>query len=266
MKKLPFCKYHGTGNDFIMIDNRSKNFVLGSPDQLAILCDRRFGIGADGLILLEESDTKDFKMIYFNADGKEGSMCGNGGRCTTAFAHAIGLIEKSTTFEAVDGDHEARILEKTDQGSIVSLKMNDVLIIERESNNYILDTGSPHYITFVKNAAETDVFGEGKKIRYNSRFKEKGINVNFIEPGNGTLKIRTYERGVEDETWSCGTGSVAAALALELEGKTISGKPVEVITKGGKLWVDFTRNDDVFSDIWLTGPAVKVFEGFIETK
>ncbi len=266
MKQQPFYKYHGTGNDFIMIDNRSKRFALDSQDEIALLCDRRFGIGADGLILLEKSVLKDFKMIYFNADGKEGSMCGNGGRCTTAFADALGLIGNSTTFEAVDGDHEARIIEKTHHGIVVSLKMNDVLLIEKESNNYILDTGSPHYISFVKNVAETDVIGEGEKIRYNSRFKEKGINVNFIEPGNGSLKIRTYERGVEDETWSCGTGSVAAALALDLNGNTIPGQPVEVSTKGGKLWVDFTRNGNGFSDIWLTGPAVKVFEGFIETK
>lgn len=249
-----------------MIDNRDKKFVLNSPSEIAFLCDRRFGIGADGIILLETSENKDFKMVYFNSDGKEGSMCGNGGRCITAFADSLGLIGQNTTFEATDGVHDAQILEKTGQGWLVSLKMKDVLSIEKESDNYILDTGSPHFITFVKNAEETNTCQEGKKIRYNDRFKETGINVNFIEPGNGTLKIRTYERGVEDETWSCGTGSVAAAIALELIGKAVPGKPVEVNTKGGKLWVDFKHSGEVFSDIWLTGPAVKVFEGFIETK
>lgn len=247
-----------------MIDNRSQKHVFNNVKWVESLCDRRFGIGADGLILIEESGLMDFRMVYFNADGKEGSMCGNGGRCATAFAAKLGIIDKSTTFEAIDGIHDAVISGEDENSMVVSLKMNDVSRLEKEGRNYILDTGSPHFITFTENLENLDVFQEGKAIRYSDRFREKGINVNFVEYEAGTAKIRTYERGVEDETWSCGTGSVAAAIALELEGKTIPGKQIEVKTKGGSLFIKFNRSGDGFSDIWLTGPAVKVFEGMIE--
>ncbi|HMT30112.1 MAG TPA: diaminopimelate epimerase [Bacteroidia bacterium] len=265
MKNLHFIKYHGTGNDFIMVDNREQKIVFQSPEQIEKLCDRRFGIGGDGLILLENSESLDFKMIYYNADGREGSMCGNGGRCTVAFASELGIIKNTCRFEAVDGIHEAVITDKNEGTCMVSLKMNDVFKIEKNGADYILDTGSPHYVSFKENISKMDVFKEGQAIRYNHRFKEHGINVNFIEEDRGKLNIRTYERGVEEETWSCGTGSVAAALVMELEGKAVPNKPIEISTRGGSLFVRFQHQGEGFSDIWLTGPAVNVFNGTIET-
>ncbi len=264
MKKIHFSKYHGAGNDFIIIDNRSQKIVFTSPDQVAALCHRRFGIGADGLILLEESGLMNFRMKYYNADGNEGSMCGNGGRCITAFAAHLDIIKNNASFEAIDGVHEAVILKKDNLHTFVSLKMNDVYRIEKNHSNYILNTGSPHYITFVDEVEKVNVFVEGKAIRNSEQFKEMGINVNFVQAEMGRLTLRTYERGVEDETMSCGTGSVAAALALALENKIITGQDVEVTTRGGKLFIEFEKDDNGFSNIWLKGPAEKVFEGTFE--
>lgn len=263
VRKIKFHKYHGNGNDFILIDNRDQKITFDSDREVAFLCDRRFGIGGDGLILLEPSGMFDFRMVYYNADGKEGSMCGNGGRSIVAFAANLGLISGKTTFEAVDGIHEATFHKTTDNNYYVALMMNDVARIEKNHSDYILNTGSPHYVIFVEDARLTNVVEEGKKIRYNSIFTDKGINVNFISKNEGLFHMRTYERGVEDETFSCGTGSVAVALCLELEGLAPSGNEVKLNTKGGELTVRYERSGKGFSDIHLCGPATYVFEGLI---
>lgn len=264
LEKIKFFKYHGTGNDFIIIDNREQKIIFSNEKAVSSLCDRRFGIGADGLILLENSPTSDFRMIYYNSDGKEGSMCGNGGRCIVAFAAKLGIIKHTTTFDATDGLHEAMILEITSEKSEVSLKMQDVANVEMNNHHYILNTGSPHYVVFADNIEKTDVVKEGRIIRNSERFKSDGINVNFVSGKSGHLQIKTYERGVEDETWSCGTGSVAAALAFELEGLALRGIPVEISTRGGSLKVSYKRHENIFTDIQLIGPTILVYEGFID--
>ena len=264
MKRIKFYKYHGTGNDFIMIDNRDSQAVNMTADFIQAQCHRRFGIGADGLILLEKSPNTDFRMNYFNADGAEASMCGNGGRCIAAFAQFLGIASHDCTFEAVDGIHQAKILSGDNQTVRVSLKMGDVSGIEHTNKDYILDTGSPHFVSFYDNIETLDVVQEGKKIRYNNRFNEKGINVNFVSRKNDGFNIRTYERGVENETFSCGTGTVAAAIAVELEGLANGDHHVEFQTLGGKLEVSFERQSNNFANIWLTGDTVRVFEGIME--
>ncbi|MBS1637027.1 MAG: diaminopimelate epimerase [Bacteroidetes bacterium] len=256
---LQFYKYQGTGNDFVLIDNRDMKLSL-SVEQIRLLCDRRFGIGADGLMLLELEPGVDFKMVYFNSDGNESSMCGNGGRCITALAARLGLIGKEAKFLAVDGLHEAKI-----ENDIVSLKMNDVRTIETGSDFYFLDTGSPHYVKFVEGVAHTDVFSEGSKIRNNERFKETGTNVNFIEKLDDVLFVRTYERGVEDETLSCGTGVTASALVAAARGLATGKNNCRVKTPGGELNVKFDKVlENTFYNIWLEGPATFVFKGEIE--
>lgn len=253
---LHFFKYQGTGNDFIMVDNRTELFNPEDTEIVKQLCDRRFGIGADGFILLENHPQYDFQMVYFNSDGNQSTMCGNGGRCIVQFAHDLGVINKETTFLAIDGEHDAYIKD-----GLVHLKMIDVPGFEITGDDYFMNTGSPHYVRFVKGINEFEVFNEGRKIRYNDRFKEKGTNVNFVEKVNDTLWVRTYERGVEDETYSCGTGVTAAAIAASVSG---GESPVKIMTKGGPLSVAFKRNQNSYSDIYLIGPAKKVFTGTIE--
>lgn len=264
MSKIKFYKYHGTGNDFLMIDNRTNQIFFDTPEVLSRLCDRRFGIGADGLILLENSKSSDFLMKYYNADGKEGSMCGNGGRCIAEFANFLGIINAETTFEAIDGIHIAVIKNSKEGIRLISLKMNDVSKIEKTNNAYILDTGSPHYVIFCNNTSEIDIVQEGKKIRYSPDYTNTGINVNFVAATGASFSIRTYERGVEDETYSCGTGTVAAALALDAAGRTQNNGLVKFISKGGLLEVSYVKTSDHYTDIWLTGPATQVFEGIID--
>lgn len=257
---ITFYKYQGTGNDFIMVDNREKKFV---PELSVInkLCDRRFGIGADGLILLENAKGYDFSMVYFNSDGNESTMCGNGGRCIVAFAAFLGIIKLQTKFIAIDGEHEAKILEN----GIVSLKMKDVTRIEKSGNDYVLDTGSPHFVRLVDKVSEVDVFREGRKIRQSEGFLAKGINVNFIELNNGILKVRTYERGVENETLSCGTGVTASALVAAFTGLTNGREECKVAVQGGELKVKYKKhNGNSFIDVWLEGAAEFVFKGEIE--
>lgn len=256
---LKFYKYQGAGNDFILIDNRKSVFekdvaVIGR------LCDRRFGIGADGLILLEnpKKTGDDFTMTYFNADGQESSMCGNGGRCIARFAQFLGIIKNQAVFSAIDGKHQAKI-----EADTVHLKMGNVETIEKDGEAFRIDSGSPHYITFVKNVDAVNVKEEGKKIRNSSTYKQEGINVNFVEIGKPISKIRTYERGVEDETLACGTGVTASALAIALVEKSTKNT-ICLQTRGGKLCVSFQKDKNRFSDIWLTGPAEKVFEGEIQ--
>ena len=261
--ELHFFKYQGTGNDFILADNRTKEYSSLTTEQIHRLCLRRFGIGADGLMLLNEKDGFDFEMKYYNADGKEGSMCGNGGRCIVKFAYHLGIHKEKYRFLASDGAHEAEI----DTNGIVSLKMNDVKNIRKFHNDFILDTGSPHYIKLSSNVMEMDVFKKGYEIRHSKEFEEEGINVNFVEQLEAVDKIivRTFERGVEDETFSCGTGVTAAALVCYHNENGFN--EVEAKTLGGKLSVEFDRLDDSrYENIWLCGPAEKVYEGTVQVK
>ncbi len=258
--KIQFYKYHGTGNDFVIIDNRKMIIDRSKKDVIAKLCDRKFGIGADGLILLQDVVDYDFEMVYFNADGNESSMCGNGGRCIVDFANKLGIINDKAAFLAIDGPHEAGI----NDGSI-SLSMSDVNQIEINPDYCFMDTGSPHYLVFVNDVDNIDVVEEGKKIRYNDRFREEGVNVNFLEMRNDMLYIRTYERGVEDETLSCGTGMVAAALYASLKAVLGNDDFCNVITPGGEVKVKFTKlQDNSFTNIRLEGPASFVFKGEID--
>lgn len=257
--EIKFTKYHGTGNDFILIDNRGKEYSKLNRNKVAQLCHRRFGIGADGLMLLENLENYDFKMVYFNSDGNLSSMCGNGGRCITAFAKDCGIISNIAKFMAIDGEHIAFINEDNH----VDLKMIDVRNIDLFENDYILNTGSPHYVAFIKDLANQKVPLLGRKIRYSNKFKKDGINVNFIEAINNTLHVRTYERGVEDETYSCGTGVVASALVASNVHFNHKNE-INIATKGGNLSVAFEKIDAKnFINIWLKGPAVKVFEGSV---
>ncbi len=258
---IEFVKYHGAGNDFIMIDNRNKIFEINHKI-IKRLSDRHWGIGADGLIILEKDNNLDFYMRYFNADGYEGSMCGNGGRCVIFFAHNLNIINKKARFNAIDGEHSGEIISFSGNKAIVNLEMNDVTETSEFNGNLIIDTGSPHYLIFCNSITEKDVFTEGKKIRKSEPFKKDGINVNFIEKTPHHIKIRTYERGVENETLACGTGIVAAAIANYL----ISGTQKEVHmveTLGGMLKVNFKYNKGLFTDIYLEGPAEFVFTGKI---
>ncbi len=250
-----FYKYQGTGNDFVMIDNRKKQFDKGNAELIAKICHRRFGVGADGLILLENDDNTDFRMVYYNADGNEGSMCGNGGRCIVAFAHFLNIIKEKTVFIAVDGLHEATIVD-----DIVSLKMTDVGEIKEKSNALFMNTGSPHHVQMVKGLPSFDVVKEGARMRYGI-YGEKGSNINFVEPNDkGGFDIRTYERGVEDETLSCGTGVTAVALGMYHLGNT-KEKTIPVNALGGNLEVTFKENNGVYGDIYLQGEAKQVFKG-----
>ena len=256
---IEFYKYQGTGNDFVLLDNRSGKYSSLSNEQIAFLCHRRYGIGADGLMLLQQREGYDFEMIYFNADGAVGSMCGNGGRCIVLFAHHLGVVREKAFFIASDGPHESKI----SANEHIELKMIDVSGIHTEEDVTILDTGSPHYVKVVTDLPSFDVDAEGKKVRYNDLFKEKGINVNFIEPLNKGIAIRTYERGVEAETYSCGTGATAAAISVA---KDVAGEQeVHVNTEGGILNIKFEKKEGHrFENIWLCGPAKQVFKGIIE--
>ncbi|MFH6604222.1 diaminopimelate epimerase [Maribacter algicola] len=256
--KLTFFKYQGTGNDFIMIDDRSCLFPKNDTNLVSFLCDRKFGIGADGLILLQNDEMSDFSMVYFNADGKEGSLCGNGGRCAVAFAKYLGIIDTQTTFKAVDGLHQALIEETT-----VSLQMQDVEEIKAKPNYFFLDTGSPHHVQMVESLEGLKVFEEGKKLRY-GLYGKKGSNINFVSQKNeGTFSIRTYERGVENETLSCGTGVTAVALAMH-RAKNTTMNSIRVNTLGGELKVTFEIDGRAYRNINLIGPAQQVFKGEIE--
>ncbi|WP_028297474.1 diaminopimelate epimerase [Olivibacter sitiensis] len=257
---IKFYKYQGAGNDFIVIDNRDLQFERTNHERIAQWCDRRFGVGSDGLMLLENAEGYDFKMVYYNADGREGSMCGNGGRCIVAFAHDMGIIEDNTRFIAVDGEHEASLSK---DGTWVRLKMIDVNSVAREGDDYVLNTGSPHYVRLVDDLDTYDVVKEGRKVRYNDVYKAEGINVNFVEPQGTGYAVRTYERGVEDETLACGTGVTAVAIAMAVDRGETGSLMVPVKARGGNLKVSFERSGTVFHDIFLEGPAQFVFAGEI---
>lgn len=251
-----FHKYQGTGNDFVIIDNRSQFFSKTDTHLIEKLCDRKFGVGGDGLILLEEHPSVDFRMIYFNADGHESSMCGNGGRCMVAFAKALGIIQMETTFEAIDGMHEAQI-----EDGIVHLKMQDVQDIKTTSNYAFLDTGSPHHVTLRSDLKDLDVKVEGAAIRFSNLYGEAGCNINFVHQlDSSTFAVRTYERGVEDETLSCGTGVTAVALAMHKQEKTMATE-IALHVEGGQLQVRFRSAEMGYEDIYLVGPAQWVFKG-----
>ncbi len=255
---LDFFKYQGTGNDFVILDNRLGQFPKENQKLIAHLCHRNFGIGADGLILLENDDHSDFRMVYFNADGNESTMCGNGGRCIVAFAQHLGIFDQQTTFNAIDGLHHATMTD-----GIVSLQMIDVAQVEIHTDNWFVNTGSPHDVRLVKDLHLYDVYTEGKQIR-NSVYGKEGSNVNFVEQLNDdTFKVRTYERGVENETLACGTGVTAVALAM-YTGNYTQSQTVKLPVQGGQLEVSFKATPNGFTDIFLTGPAQQVFQGTIK--
>jgi len=259
---ITFYKYEGTGNDFVFIDNRSNTFPKDNPRLIEKLCDRRFGIGADGLILLENDAATDFRMVYYNSDGNQSSMCGNGGRCIVAFAKSLNLIAVETTFVATDGLHYASILENGD----VSLQMKDVDEVKIEKDFVFLDTGSPHHVQLVDALEHFDVKNEGAKIRYSDLYGKAGSNVNFVcQLADAHFRLRTYERGVEDETLSCGTGATATAIAMNAIGKTNSHK-IKLDVEGGTLEVSFDKVTEghKYINVILKGPATFVFEGTID--
>lgn len=253
---IQFYKYQGTGNDFVIMDNRDGRYDVLSEAQVHHLCHRRFGIGADGLMLLNRENGYDFGMKYYNADGREGSLCGNGGRCLVAFARKMGLSQDHLRFLAVDGPHEATL----GQNDWVNLKMQDVEWVEKGPLYFYLNTGSPHFIKYVDDVQSVDVYAEGRQIRYNDRFAADGTNVNFVQETGDGIFVRTYERGVEDETYSCGTGVTAAALTFA--GEELREYSIPVQTLGGRLEIRFSKSGErSYHDIWLCGPATLVFQG-----
>ena len=259
--KINFFKYQGAGNDFILIDHTMSPLKNVDNDLIEQLCDRRFGIGADGLMFLTGHEYYDFEMHYFNADGKLGSMCGNGGRCIVAFAKHLGIIGNETNFLAVDGPHYARI---SASGDWVDLQMIDVDSITRDKEAYVLNTGSPHYVAQQKDLDSFDVFTSGKTIRYDATYTEKGINVNFVEDKGDHLFVRTYERGVEDETYACGTGVTAVAMAMAKHKNLTGHINTDIKVLGGDIKIEFDYDGEKFTNVFLCGPAKLVFEGSVE--
>lgn len=253
---LTFSKYHGTGNDFIMVD-AMKASVQVSPDQIITLCKRRFGIGSDGIIFLRPDHATDYHMDFYNPDGSQ-SFCGNGSRCAFAFARDLGYVSDHASFKAIDGEHQVRM-----EGANIAVGMKDVTSVESVGDDLFMDTGSPHYLVWTNDLDDLDLVKEARYIRYNQRFRDSGVNVNFVKKENGGIRMRTYERGVEFETFSCGTGVTASSLGFALVEDLYSGE-VDVEAPGGKLAVSFERTEEAFVNVWLKGPAVKVFEGSIE--
>jgi len=255
---IKFHKYQGAGNDFILIDNRTNVFDETNTILVKNLCDRRFGIGADGLMLLQYNKNFDFEMKYYNADGNEGSMCGNGGRCIVAFARDLGIIDNKADFLAVDGPHEAKI-----QNNQVDLGMIDVQDITKDDQAFVLNTGSPHYIKLVEQLDKMDVFNAGREIRNNDTYHIDGINVNFVQEEENGYFVRTYERGVEDETLACGTGATAAAIAMAIHTNQYGAIQIPIRVLGGQLYISFYREGYTFTKVRLIGPADFVFQGEI---
>ena len=273
--KLKFYKYQGAGNDFLIADNRD-GFINLSTEQIASICDRRYGLGADGLMLLENCEGYDFRMVYYNSDGSGGMMCGNGGRCIVAFAADQGI--RSFRFIAADGPHYAEVVSDDVVQKTVRLQMKDVDIcchhdslagVNVPSDGYFLDTGTRHFVRFVESLEEYDIVSEGREIRYKAaELQPVGANVNFVEPSDGFIKVRTYEKGVEDETFACGTGIVASCIAAYKSGIYPSGSigseiRYDVAAKRDRLSVSFKpsgRSEGVVEDVYLTGPARYVAE------
>ena len=258
MEGHTFYKYQGAGNDFVVFDNRNGLFERDNVDLVRRLCDRRFGIGGDGVMLLQDVVGYDFEMVYYNADGHEGSMCGNGGRCIVAFAQDLGLIDHEADFLAADGPHYASIDGAADW---ISLQMIDVNEVKRDGDAYVLDTGSPHYVKLVDGLDAFPVVEEGRKVRYNNTYRNKGININFVEADTAGYFVRTYERGVEDETLACGTGATAVALAMAWHEGREGELETPIRVAGGNLNIRFSRKGNTFTQVFLEGPAKFVFEG-----
>lgn len=255
--EIEFYKYQGTGNDFIMVDCRVLPEMKLSNYQIQQICNRRFGIGADGLIQIFEHPEYDFEMRYFNSDGSR-SFCGNGARCAVKFAHSLGIFDSKTTFKAIDGYHEAELTD-----DLVALKMSDVQQWTENEDHYIFDTGSPHYVKFVDDLSEFDIIKFGKEIRFSEKFQKDGINVNLVQNCSDlSLSMLTYERGVEDETLSCGTGATAVGLAYILKNKQNGTHEIDIKVKGGQLKIQATRKS-TFSNIYLIGPVIAVFYGTV---
>lgn len=258
MQELPFIKYHGTGNDFILIEDGNGRWEYRlNKTAIAQLCDRHTGIGADGLMLLQRTGGYDFRMVYYNSDGGESTFCGNGSRCLVAFAHSLGWVGEEAWFVAADGDHEARVISP----DRISVHMRSIAKIHPHGSGVVLDSGSPHFVTWVTDLDTMDLIGQAHRIRYAPEFRQEGINVNFIEEQEDGLRIRTYERGVEGETLSCGTGVTAAAIAWAQRFSDDGQGLLSITTKGGALTVEWERGHYGFRHIWLTGPARKVFQG-----
>jgi diaminopimelate epimerase len=261
---IKFTKYEGAGNNFIILNNFKKDYSKLKKSQIRNLCNRHFGIGADGLILINKSNKADFEMVYHNADGKVGSMCGNGARCAVLFCIHAGLIKNKAMFLAYDGLHYA--IADIRGNSIkpnIEITMSDVASIKKLLNGFVLNTGSPHFVKFVDNIDRLDVVAEGRKIRNHKLFKEEGINVNFVTAKEDKIYIRTYERGVEDETLACGTGITAAAIVAHFA-QVINQSKIKVIAKGGNLSVAFSMKNYSYRNITLKGPASLVFQGAIK--
>ncbi|MBW4362327.1 diaminopimelate epimerase [Flavobacterium taihuense] len=258
--QLEFYKYQGAGNDFVMIDNRSGFFPKENTQLIEHLCDRRFGIGGDGLILLENDTETDFKMVYYNSDGNQSSMCGNGGRCLVAFAKDLEVIEDKTTFIATDGLHHASF----EDNGLVSLQMIDVPTIDIKKDHSFLNTGSPHHVQMVEDLEHYNIKEEGAAIRYGELYGAAGSNINFVKKiDDTTFRLRTYERGVEDETLACGTGATAVAIAMNATGQT-DATAININVEGGKLVVSFDKTPNGFTNVFLKGPAEFVFKGTID--
>lgn len=255
--KIPFKKYQGTGNDFVIISGMEKSIQLTNT-QIHHICDRRFGVGADGLIILQPAKDYDYEVVYYNSDGSQ-SFCGNGTRCAVHFAHQLGLFQNNTRFLAIDGAHEASIAEDE-----VALKMNDVDSWEVINEDYELNTGSPHFVRFVPDLDSEDITETGKNVRYSDRYRNEGINVNLVSVNDVGLKMLTYERGVEAETFSCGTGATAVVIAAFLKNNHKGTFEQEVRVKGGVLSVSGNIEECKVSRIYLKGPATFVFDGSIE--
>lgn len=254
---IKFYKYQGAGNDFIMIDNRERSFGGDKVRFAQKWCDRKFGIGSDGVIFVEKDDRLDFNMDFYNPDGSQ-SFCGNGSRCAIAFSKKLGIISKEASFKAVDGNHLAKI-----EGDLVHILMNDVLEISEVKEDHILNTGSPHYIKYCDSIENLDIVAIGRSIRYSPQYEKNGINVNFLEElEEMKIRLRTYERGVENETLACGTGATAAAISFAKKNQIDTGV-VKVIVQGGELEVSFEKTNSVYSNIWLIGPVAEVFKGEI---
>lgn len=257
--EINFRKYQGTGNDFIMIDGTKKT-VKFSAKQVQNICERRFGVGADGLIIIKNHPNTDFEMDYYNADGSQ-SFCGNGSRCVQAYAKALGLIQDQSTFLAIDGIHNGKSV-----GTDFATQMTDVKEVQQPGDDYFIHTGSPHFIRYVEDVDKIDVFEEGRKIRYSEAYREQGTNVNFVSEEEGFLRVRTYERGVEGETFSCGTGVTAVAISFLYKNK-LDSKQVKIQTRGGELRIELNKiSDREYKDIWLVGSAVEVYSGRFELK
>ena len=260
--KLPFYKFHGAGNDFVIVDLSKHDQALKlKAEDVKHICERRFGIGADGLMIIAPSDIADFEMIYYNSDGNLSTMCGNGGRCIVKLASELGVFEGvNCSFQAIDGIHKAKLLEN----GLVTLEMKDVDEIISYNDGFIIDTGSPHYVKYCATLSDFDVVKEGREIRNSAPFKKDGINVNFVKAVGDKLLIRTYERGVENETLACGTGVTAAAIIHCFEHRDNGFQEVDIEARGGSLKVSMNKEESIFTDVWLTGPAQKVFTGTIE--